>query len=409
VVLRARLRGTRPAYDSAYDPPIDRAYAAALLDVEELERERAEASGRVPQLLASANPLDELLAGSEAEPVTWGLCEALLETSAAWRGEDPRESVRAVELAALAVERLDSSRHGRENLADFRARVWAELGNAYRTSDALAAAEHAMRRALELRRLGTGDPLLLARIAELFASLRIAQRCFGEALRMLDIAYSLYMAQGDSRSAGRAAVKEGIAAGHSGDAEEAAAILAGALPLLDRRRDGRLAFTALHNLLWFQVESGAFREARLLLFDVQSLYLRYAAPIDRIKLRWLEGRIAAGLGDLDRAERAFVHARQGLAEAGLAFHAAIAALDLGEIWLRQGRTAEVRGLVEELVAAFRAVGVEREALAALLMLRDALRRDAADLESLRFVASCLKRLDRDPGREAGLSGASTET
>ncbi len=248
-----------------------------------------------------------------------------------------------------------------------------------------------------MRREGTGDQLLLARIAELLASLRIDQRRFAEALRLLDVAHSLYVAERETQAAARVAVKKGLAVGYSGDAEEAVAILQGALAVLDRRQDGRLIFTALHNIVLFLVDSGEFREARLLLFEIRPLYALFATSLDRIKLRDIEGRIYAGIGDLERAERAFVQARSRFDQAGLGYYAAIVALDLGEVWLRQGRTKEVRELVDELVTAFRAVGVEREALAALLMLRDALRRDAADLDTLRLVSAFLKRLEGGSG------------
>ena len=72
------------------------------------------------------------------------------------------------------------------------------------------------------------------------------------------------------------------------------------------------------------------------------------------------------------------------------------------VWLRQERTAEVRGLVPEMMATFRMLGVEREALSALHLLQDALERDQATLEILRLVGGILRRLQNEPATRAGL-------
>lgn len=396
VAVGTARRSGRPPELSAYDRSIDAAHQSARALYETIAHERASAGRLLPPYIQSEASLEAWLE-SASDHLTWGFCECLLDAAEALRGKDPREAARLAELAAFAGDRLDPERYGSTALADFRASLWAELGNAQRAADRFDLAEHALRRALELRRSGSGDPLLLARIAELFASLRTAQRVFGEAVRFLDIAYSLYLAQEDRRSAGRVQVNKGVALGHSGDAEEGIVHLQSALRLLEPRRDGRLVFTALHNSLVFLVDLERYREARLLLFDTRPLYDLFARPLDLIKLRGIEGRIFAGLGDLERAERALAQTRDGFERLGLSYYTAVASLDLGEVWLRQGRTVELLKLLDELVAAFRVVGVEREALAALLMLRDALRRDAGDLDALRLAAAFLKRLKRDPG------------
>ena len=121
-----------------------------------------------------------------------------------------------------------------------------------------------------------------------------------------------------------------------------------------------------------------------------------------MKLHRLEAEIAAGLGDLDTAEATFQQIRQDLDDAGMAYQAGLASLDLAGVWLRQGRTAEVRGLVAETMAAFRVLGAEREALSALHMLQEALERDRATLDVVRLVSGILRRLQNEPATRAGL-------
>ena len=123
-----------------------------------------------------------------------------------------------------------------------------------------------------------------------------------------------------------------------------------------------------------------------------------AGQLDRLKLRWIEGRLAAGLGDFAAAEQIFAQAKRAFEQAGLFYHAAGAGLDLAAVWFRQGRTAEVKGLVGELVTAFSRVQVEREAIAALLMLHKALARDRATFELIQQASAALERLAGKPGK-----------
>ena len=135
-----------------------------------------------------------------------------------------------------------------------------------------------------------------------------------------------------------------------------------------------------------------FRQAQRLLRLSRQVYFSEGDHVNLTKLRWLEGRIEAGLGRLDVAEEAFLHVRRELEQAGLEYHAALVSLDLATVWLRQGKVAETRSLVEELVATFRARRIAREALAALLLLKESFETEVgAQLELLRAVAGFLDR------------------
>src|ERR1700692_1886477 len=106
----------------------------------------------------------------------------------------------------------------------------------------------------------------------------------------------------------------------------------------------------------------------------------------------------SGLGDLARAEREFVATRAGFAAAGSPYNAALVALDLAAVWLRRGKTVQVRELVEEMIATFRALPIAREAVASLLIRRKACDRDDAPLDRVRTVAMLLTELERQPRR-----------
>jgi len=384
--------------EKVYETPIKAAFAVVRERAERLERERDEAGRKSAWLIAGG-----LRAGDPALPWeacfwTWGLCEDLIAKSLSLRQSDPAGMVHLADLAREAAERLDPQVYGAPWLTDLQARAWGELANAYRMADELVRAELAMIRALELRRQGSGAPLLRAHLAELSASLLGNQRRFPAALRMLDLAHSLYEHHGDPHDIGRVLIRKGLAVGRGGDPEQGILFLGSGLATIDPQREPLLGFQTLHNILLFKVELGEYRQAGVQLWQMRPLYDRYAGSLELLKLRGVEGKIAAGLGNLERAERAFLQVVEGFEEAGLAYDAALTGLDLAAVWLRQGQTAEVLRLVGEMVATFRVRKIQREALAALLMLRDALERNRATVELLEVVSGVLQRVQDEPAR-----------
>ncbi|HEX3557122.1 MAG TPA: hypothetical protein VIA62_28180 [Thermoanaerobaculia bacterium] len=90
----------------------------------------------------------------------------------------------------------------------------------------------------------------------------------------------------------------------------------------------------------------------------------------QLRLTWLRGKIAARRGESDAAERFFLEARDGFMAAGHGYDAAMVAIeDLALLYLREGRTADVKRLAEEILPVFQAQDVHREAMAALRLSR----------------------------------------
>jgi tetratricopeptide (TPR) repeat protein len=329
-------------------------------------------------------------------PQSWGLCESLIARSQACRWQDPEQMVLLAERAVSAAESVDPMEYGRELVADLRARAFAELANAHRVADDLDSAERVLRRAVEHSARGTQDPLLLARIMRLTAALRSAQRRFGEAITLLDACYTIYERHGDRSNAGRALLSKGLYIGYDNDPERAVRFLEAGLSMINPATDPKLVLSAVHNLVGFLADCGRFAEARRILRRARPAYVAEGDRLALIKMRWLEGRVAAGLGETDEAEEAFLEVQRDLEQAGLAYHVALVSMDLADIWLQAGRTAEVRELVEGIVSIFRARRIAREALAALLLLREALALDRVSLELLRTVQGYIKRLETQP-------------
>jgi len=397
VVLTPNLLPDEPVeVGSEYDFPLFRAFAAARRYATALARERREAGrDREDPPLREVPRSESPSAGSPAER-NWVRCDQILARYRELRHAGPEVMVAATSLAVGLAEGISPELRGPCQLADLQARALAERGNARRVADDLQRAEADLAAAHERARQGTGDPRLLARLLDLTASLRTDQRRFKEAAQLLDWVYGIYMDLGESHDAGRALISKSNTAFYALDLDEATRLLGQGLSLIDANRDPRLVLAAVHNLLFHLVEAGEIERAEELLHQSRELYRAYGGKMDRLKVRWMEGRIAFRLGDQTRAEEAFSEVRSGLREVGLLYDMALVSLELAAVWLEQGRTREIQVLLDETVATFQARGIRREAIAALLMLREAIARERATAVLLRTVASELQRLEAEP-------------
>ncbi len=160
--------------------------------------------------------------------------------------------------------------------------------------------------------------------------------------------------------------------------------------------DPQLLVSARHNLIWFLNDSGQHAEASGALDKTRSLYLTLGEPTHLIRLRWLEGRIFRDLGRFDQAEAALQEARDGFVERGIGFDAARVSLDLATVYLEQGRTGELKRLAAEMVPVFESRDVHQEALAALLLFRQAADAEEVTLGLVERIAGYLQRARLNP-------------
>ncbi len=381
---------------SEYDFPLFKAFAAARHYAETRAYVKAGEGRAAAPAIKKAHAVE--LAKDPRMEQNWARCETLLERCRSLRHNDPEAIVLMATLAVSLAERLDSGSFGTGALADLQARAWAELGNARRIADDLAGAESEFARALDRAGEGTGDPLLLARLMDLAASLYTDQRRFNEALQLLDAVYVIYYKAGDWHSAGRALISKGVSTGYAFNVEDAVHLISQGLGLIDAGRDPKLAMVGIHNLIWCLVESGQVVQADQLFAHSRTLFSSYIERLDAIKATWLEGRIAAALGDDTRAEQRFMEARTSFEEAELPYDVALVALDMAALWLRAGRTVDTRRVIDETISIFRARKIRREAIGMMLMLREALQKDQATEALLRTVAAELLQLQDIPGR-----------
>ncbi len=91
----------------------------------------------------------------------------------------------------------------------------------------------------------------------------------------------------------------------------------------------------------------------------------------QLRLRWVKGIAFRALGEAEDAEKELRTVREQLAEVGPKFRAAIASLDLAAACAAQGKVSEVQEIAREAYAIFQAEGLDRRALAALLVFQEA--------------------------------------
>lgn len=383
-------------YD-VYDQAIDRALASIPRHQAKWGKEKEKLSELRSVLQQAPSPRGGALTFQQARKYHgWPLVEALLQFSFEARYRDPQEMRWLAFEARLAAESLSSDNYDPELIKDLQARAWAELANAHRVNDELEQAEAALAEAQKLRQQGTGDLFLLARVADVEASLRRGQRRIAEACTLLDEIHQLYLELGERHLAGRSLISRGICERTGGVPQDAVRSLQEGLALLDPGRDPQLAAVAHQALLDAMVDCGEFRRAAELLLESGLRQAFASDPLNLLRLRWLEGKILAGLGKLSRAEQVFEAVREEFREKGLEYDAALAGLDLAAVWLREGRVSEVRSLAQGMLDIFRDLKVHREAVKALRFFHLACKEKVVTAQLADGVRSFLVRLQNEP-------------
>lgn len=381
------------AQERACEAAIHRAIRRALREERQVRQQREQADRAAP-VLASGGL--EAMQKLPRRMGTLAKMEALLARSWALRHESPALMVQFATAAVWCARRLSARRYSAERVSDFRCRAHAELGNAWRVCDQLSTAAAELARARSLFELGTGDRFLEIRLLELEASLAADWRQFSLASNNLLKVYEFYQTQGDDHMAGRALVLQGLYAGYAGDPEAGFRLLAKGLALADETRDPSLVHAGVHNQFLFLIDSGRFLEAKRFRMRHARQLSDHGGRINELLFRWQEARVDAGLGKVARAELFFREAKQGFEDVGRAYDAALLSLDLAAVLLAQGKAVEAEQVVQAAAKVFTALQIEREALVAVIMLRNAFELRKATVDLVERVAAFVRRAEKDP-------------
>jgi tetratricopeptide (TPR) repeat protein len=363
--------------------------------MELIDRERAVAPGLVGEILAvPPGEREELLRAGRFQTIA--VCELLIELSFAEGFQDPARARELADLAVQVADRLDILLYGRSVVQDFRARAWAYLGNARRLGSDLHGAEEAISLAEYFSEEGSADPLEEARVLDLKASLLGDQGRLEEAAGLLDVVIDIYEDIRDAHRQGRALISKGLFLAYAGQPEQGLDWISQGLERIRGEQEPRLVLMANHNLAWCLTDCGRAAEAQRHLDGIRHLYDGFSDPWTRLRLGWLEARIAAGLGRREEAESKLKELRDAFVEQKLGYDASIVTLDLAALYLEQGRTAEVRRLAEEALPLLLAQDIHREAMAALIAFQQATEIERATPRMVQQVAAYLYRARKNP-------------
>jgi tetratricopeptide (TPR) repeat protein len=324
---------------------------------------------------------------------SWALCELLCAESIKAAADD---ADRAVELAELALRIADLAPGEQTWRWRVQGYAWAHVGNARRVKGDLRGADEGFSTSGKLWEAGApADPGLLdqALVPGLEASLRIEQNRLNEASILLE--HALAADKGGLRK--HLLLSKARMFEWSGHYDLAISTLQQMSSLLSQEGDQRLLCVQRFNLGTNLCHAGRYREAEALLPELRELTSRLGNGLDSVRLRWLDGRIASGIGLVEEALLALSQVRSEFVSRGIAYDAAVATLELALLFLQQERIAEVKVLSRQMAPIFQAQGVHGEALAALTLFCKTAEKEALTVELTRRLIEYLYRARHNPG------------
>lgn len=380
--------------EEAYDAPIDRALRSVRKLLPKIEQDRERRDRGLDLLRERGGWAGITPAEQRSFQGLWPHIEILLQRSFDARYSNPREMLELAQIAQQVSERLDGGRYGEHLVFDLQARVWGELGNAYRVNEKYQEADSAFVTAHRHLDQGTGDLFLRAHLWDLESSLRRAQRRFDEALGLLANAHSAYRKLGDRNSVARTLMRKGSCLKYASRLLEAVKWMQKAVRQIDPACEPQLAATASHNLLDALIDTGQIAEAGRFLLESGLRKTFVHDPLNLLRLRWVEAKILAGHGRLADAERVFGDVRAGFREYELHYDAALAGVDLALVRVKQGQ--DVRDLARELYSECRSQGVNPQAVRALHTFEILTRHKAVTVPRVERLRGFLAQLQHDP-------------
>ena len=264
------------------------------------------------------------LVEKETDLQSWALAELLCDESA--RATADGRGHEALQLAKIALRVAVLARDDASWRARLEGFAWAHLANALRSLGDLAEAEEGFKRAADLwldGALSHPGPLDNTRMMRLEALLRRAQGRLSDGLGLLDRARSILR----TPEMPILQVQRGAFLAEIGRFEDAVQDLRRAEPTIAASQAPRLRLDHGFNLAVSLGLAGRHTEAEECLKALTKLAAEHGTETDRIRVRWLAARAAAGRGLHKKALTAFARARKELTRQGLVYDAALATLE----------------------------------------------------------------------------------
>lgn len=277
------------------------------------------------------------------------LAEVLIEEARRRTPAYPRDGFTLASLARLVLHHVPPSHIATALFA----RSLAYMANAARVIGDLPRADQLMGDARYLiRSQGGGDRLLRAELDSLEASLRIGQDRPEVAVRLLLRSLMTYRLELSERQAAATLIKLARAQARLQGVSRALSLLAEAEKLLENVSDPWLQLLVLDNRASYLCLWGEPMLALQTLELGRDLAEQRDDPLNELRRSWSGAKISWSLGDLPLTEQRLVSVREGFARQDIQYDVAIVSLDLGRLYLDQGRFQEAEELAGEALPVF---------------------------------------------------------
>ncbi len=309
------------------------------------------------------------------------------------RQEGRKDRRRGIELAQLALESLAGKEEVfGERIHDLQALGWAWLGNAQVLALDFPAAEVAFEEAdaewgVERE---DQDQLVLAEIVCFKGTLRMLQRHFSEAVRLVDRAHDLFRCT-DAQGEARALIQRAEIQVYADKPDVALAALQAAAKLLDHQEDRYLGYAVYSNLATVQTILGQYPAATESLVQATQYCSELDYALGCHQIQWVEGDIKQGMGDLNGAEQLYLLAREGFGAGKELYCVGLICLELAILNSKTGNLDTLKGFASEAVPILESLKMYPETVAAVSLFSQALEAGEVPYQCMREVRHCLQR------------------
>jgi tetratricopeptide (TPR) repeat protein len=320
-----------------YDGAFERAFDALQRCQSALEEEHVKASALADHLALLDSGSRQLLLKNSGRAQTWSLLKILIKTGKEETFTNPDRAEDILQEVLTISERLSPTSLAPGVVDDIRARIWGFIANARRVQVKIEASEDAFKEAFRYLERGTGDPMEMAVLLDLRASLLRVQQRFEESIQLLRRTHNTFSRFGETNRAGSSLINASVAYRYKGEVGKAIELLYQALSCIDQACEPRLGLYALHNLADDLAEAGRFLEARKVLKLAYPLYKLCPHSSVQSRRRWVEAKIAFGLGYPD-AEGLLRDAQDSFISSNKSYDTNLISVDLASLRAKRGRS-----------------------------------------------------------------------
>lgn len=350
---------------------------AGHLAREERMRQRKAERGVAAALLVTLDPLTDkerrAVVRSKSGYQNWALAERCAEQSLGMVTKDVAKAMEWASLGCYVAERIEQPEPLRLRIFGF---CRGHMANVYRVTGSLTTSDAEIALAEEIWDSGEDPDEVLdpGRLLEFKASLRSNQGRPKEALRLLTEAAAI------SRRQAHVTLSSGTILAELGEYEEAVVVLLGAGDLIERQGERRLRNVQQFSLCSALCHLNRHGEAAELLPALRRSAAELGDELDLYRILWIDGRIARGLGDRDRALVLLEAAAAAFDSRDMRFDSALARFEVATLHLEMGRPERSAEIVAGIVETFKDNGDFEEARKAIELFREAVEARRATIE-----------------------------